>query len=98
MNLYLDDLRDPPEGWEVSKSAFDTMVCLLSGKVDILSLDHDLGDRKPTGYDLVRRMVKKNIWPNKGFILHTANPIGRENMKQLIEKYSPVPILEIKYY
>lgn len=97
INLYLDDLRDPPERWRISRSAFDAMICLMSGKVDILSLDHDLGENKPTGYDLLQRMVEKNIWPNEGFVLHTANPVGRENMKQLIERYSPVPILEIKY-
>jgi len=99
MNIYLDDLRDPHnDEWDVSRSIFDTIVCLLSGKVDIISLDYDLGDKQPTGYDLVSWMVKRNIWPNEGFILHTTNPVGRQNMKELIEKYSPVPILGIKYF
>jgi hypothetical protein len=44
MNLYLDDIRNPPPGeWVVVRTAEDAKVLLASGLVEYASLDHDLG-------------------------------------------------------
>ncbi|WP_411788144.1 cyclic-phosphate processing receiver domain-containing protein [Halobacillus rhizosphaerae] len=55
--------------------------------VNILSLDHDLGEWKgvllPTGYDLVKHMCEHGLRANKIYI-HTDNNVGRENMYQTL--------------
>ena len=66
----------------------------------ILSLDHDCGDYKEYGGDYIRvldyldeqynyhpyskfsRFIKEKVT----FHLHTANPVGRDNMKRIIQK------------
>ena len=50
----------------------------------MIDLDHDLGSQK-TGYDFCKYLVEKNIVGN--FHCHTANPVGRFNMTQLLNHY-----------
>lgn len=84
INVYLDDLRDCPEGFVLARN-FDEAVKLLNDyEVNILSLDHDLGEDKNgrlrlTGYDLVKHMCEFGLRANKIY-LHTDNSVGRENM------------------
>jgi hypothetical protein len=40
-----------------------------------------------TGYDLVKWMAEHNLWPATPPRLHTANPVGRGNMKAVIDRY-----------
>jgi hypothetical protein len=87
MKLYVDDLRPCPEGWETVGTYEDAVAFLFLHPVEELSLDHDLG-HDGTGYDIVKWMFEANIWPKK-LRLHTANPVGRKNMRQLIEHYGP---------
>lgn len=44
MNLYLDDVRNPPAGneWTVCRTVAEAMAVMLSGPVEYMSLDHDL--------------------------------------------------------
>lgn len=88
INLYLDDLRNCPEGFVVARTIEKAKHYLENYQVDILSLDHDLGvdeqgNLLPTGYDLV-----KYIWENglraERLYLHTDNSVGRENMCQTL--------------
>lgn len=52
MNLWLDDVRLPPDGWVWVKTAREALVHLASGTVVHASLDHDLGYKvKPIGKD-----------------------------------------------
>lgn len=47
--------------------------------ISLLSLDHDLGDGKIDGYELVKRLVELN--PNIVTVrFHTSNIIGFHNM------------------
>lgn len=43
LRVYLDDLRDAPEGWVRTYTVEETVALLKTGKVKTLSLDHDLG-------------------------------------------------------
>lgn len=88
INIYVDDLRDCPIGFVIARTYEEAINLLESNKVNILSLDHDLGeDLKgnllPTGYDLVKYICENNIKVNKIYI-HTDNPVGRENMYQTL--------------
>ena len=84
INLYVDDLRDCPNGFVIARDYEHAIHMLTEYDVDILSLDHDLGeDRqgylKPTGYDLVKYMCENGLRANRIY-LHTDNSVGRENM------------------
>ena len=92
INVFMDDLRQSPEGFILARNALECRLLLLENEVNILSLDHDLGDTE-TGYDFVKWLVEAgmyevSIYP-KVIYLHTANPVGRHNMFQLLERYKP---------
>jgi hypothetical protein len=43
INLYLDDMRQPYDGWTLVKTIEEAKALLKLGVVDQMSLDHDLG-------------------------------------------------------
>jgi hypothetical protein len=86
-NVFLDDLRPQPKGFMVARNYYECINILESYTVNILSLDHDLGEKK-TGYDVTKWMVENDIWAEQIY-LHTANPVGRANMYQLLNNYKP---------
>ena len=57
----------------------------------LLDLDHDLGDYAKDGgdgYELIKWMIEKGYITNKFKIrIHSMNPVGRQNMEQLIDRY-----------
>lgn len=89
MNIYLDDLRKCPKGFVLARTVEEAIALLEANEVDILTLDHDLGedgngDLLPTGYDLVKYMCERGLYAKK-FYMHTSNPVGRENMASTLE-------------
>ena len=89
INLYVDDLRDCPEGYMIARTYGEAILILETQQVNILSLDHDLGEDEkgnllPTGYDLVQYMCENGLKVNKIY-LHTDNPVGRENMFETLK-------------
>lgn len=89
MNVYVDDLRDCPEGFTIARIFEEAVVLLQQHEVDILSLNHDLGEDAegnllPTGYDLVKYFCEHGLRANKIY-LHTDNPVGRENMYETLK-------------
>lgn len=84
INLYVDDLRDCPIGYIIARNIEDAKYYLKNFKIDILSLDHDMGINSdgillPSGYDLVKYICENGLRANKIHI-HTSNSVGRENM------------------
>jgi hypothetical protein len=100
MKLYLDDLRCPPFGWDLVRTADECIAVLESGKVEELSLDHDLADehyasgepldgyREKTGMSVVDWMVETGTWPTVVYI-HTLNPVGRGRMLAAVQRHAP---------
>jgi hypothetical protein len=101
MNLWVDDTRDAPDHtWVVARNYDDAMHYLRGHQVVMLSLDHDLGyywdgkintrfnPTEKTGYDICKSMVDEGLWP-KFIYFHTMNPVGEENMRQLLTHYAP---------
>ena len=89
INLYVDDLRDCPEGFVIARTVSDAIYYLENFDVDILSLDHDLGEDRnghllPNGYDLVKTFCERG-YRAKRIYLHTDNGVGRENMFQTLK-------------
>ncbi len=84
INLYLDDLRDCPEGFVLARNIEEAIYYLENYTVRIMTLDHDLGEDDagnllPTGYDLVKLFCERGYYASKIY-LHTDNGVGRENM------------------
>ena len=88
MLLFLDDLRNPPDGFTVCRTYEDCIKMLQKNQVEVISLDHDLGTEK-TGYSICLWMVENNYIVPKIYI-HSANPVGMKNMVQILDRYMPI--------
>lgn len=89
INIYLDDLRDCPEGFVLAKNIEEVKKLFEQHEIGILSLDHDLGtDEKgellPSGYDFVKYFCENGLYCEKIF-LHTDNIVGKENMESVLK-------------
>ena len=96
MKLWLDDLRPVPYGYEGARSVNEAKQLILEAEhngieIEALDLDHDLGDYAYDGGDGIKLLdwLAENelFYPVR---LHTKNPVGRENMMRLVERYWPV--------
>lgn len=96
--LYVDDIREPNIAQDdknlnvifIARTYKDAIKELNIYKYDIIDLDHDLGEEK-TGYDICKYIVENNIRFDE-IRIHTSNPVGRDNMIQLLERYTDIPI------
>jgi hypothetical protein len=88
-NIWLDDVRPIPPDFDIwVKTADEAIKHLESGKVSMISLDHDLGDSDTkTGYD-VAKFIEKSAFDGTlepiEVRVHSANPVGMNNMKMCI--------------
>ena len=91
--LYIDDIRLPS-----NFNNFHTIYLVRSYNEAIdfiqnksfnyevyISFDHDLGEDK-SGYDIAKYLVENQI-PIAGFKVHSANPVGKMNIEQLLTHY-----------
>lgn len=94
--LYVDDLRTPPN---ILKQNYNIIICrnyketiyeLNKRRCKVIDLDYDLGEEK-TGYDICKFILENHIPLNKVYI-HTSNPVGRNNMIQLLQRYYNIPL------
>ena len=92
MKIWLDDIRPAPEGYIWCKSVNAAKQIIVSAEESILLIDcdHDLGEFAYDGGDGIKLLdwlaEKCLYYPVK---LHTMNPVGRENMLRLINRYWP---------
>lgn len=91
MKIFLDDIREAPEGWKHTDNVENTIKLLLTENVSEISLDHDLGDDKNngTGYDVltwVEEQVFLNDYVPPTIHIHTSNPSARLKMKAAVKK------------
>lgn len=99
IDLYVDDTRTCHlRGYYHAKTAEEALDVLRSQSVNNASFDHDLGPGM-NGYQLVLYLAERsedpdfpmNYWPKNKPMIHSANPVGRENMESVIERYGPYP-------
>lgn len=93
MKIWVDDIRTPPDDtWKWCKTSSEAIATLVycyvgDNVVELMSLDHDLG-----GVDTTRSVVlwccENDFWPLEVRV-HTANPVGREWLTGMIERYKP---------
>lgn len=91
MKIYLDDVRECPEGFELFTTAEQLILFLGThswNDIEVLSLDHDLGEDRMTGYDVLR-FIEEEVFRGEKYLpfeilIHSANPVGRSNMERAI--------------
>ena len=93
MKLWLDDIRPVPAGYDGAKSVNEAISMIMEAEeneeeIEILDLDHDLGDYYPDGGDAINLLdwlaERETYYPIK---IHTSNPVGRANMERIIERF-----------
>ena len=90
VKLWLDDVRAPPaKDWTWVNTVDAATVLLETGRIVEASLDHDLGEGTPEGYELCLWMAEHDIWPRDAIAVHSANPVGAARMCGVIERYGP---------
>lgn len=86
MKVFLDDERATPAGWTRVYWPEEAIALLESGRVEEISLDHDLGDDEHgTGYDVVlwieEAVATRGFKPPR-MQVHSANSSARQKMEQ----------------
>lgn len=90
--LWVDDLRGIPNNYIgeyhiiIARNYKEALQELNRFRYNIICLDHDLGEEK-TGYDICKYIIENNIQCDE-FRIHTRNPVGRDNMVQLLRRYT----------
>lgn len=94
MKLFVDDVRNPPDvTWTVVRSVNSAIRYIRAGVVITdMSLDHDAGDYAHDGGDFIKildYLAEYGGWPVNRPTIHSMNPVGRENMHMVIDRYGP---------
>lgn len=89
MKIYLDDERPTPTGWIRCYWPDEVITLLQNNTVDIISLDHDLGDdNRGTGNDVIlwiEEQVFTNNYKPPIIQVHSANSSARLKMENGIK-------------
>lgn len=97
LKLWVDDMRQPPSDkwlWVRSVNGAKTVIETYEHRFDIetitISLDHDAGDWAKEGGDYIKLLdwLEERGIVDLGYFfhLHTMNPVGRDNMRAIIQK------------
>ncbi len=97
--IYLDDIRTPSKeefdflclNEEEFRFCLNNLVACKE-QVSYVSFDHDLGDNTPDGYDCAKILCKFDqicgiLAPDFEFNVHSANPVGAENIRAYMNNY-----------
>ena len=93
MKLWVDDLRPVPEGYMGARSVNEAITLITEAEskgmeIEVLDLDHDLGDFAADGGDAIRLLdwlaERETFYPVE---IHTANPVGRANMERVLARF-----------
>lgn len=103
--MFIDDERFPvDETFVIVRSVQEAKDKISElGMPKYISFDHDLGDNVPTGADLAKWIVEKDLDNNLNYIptdfdfyVHSANPVGKKNIEGLLSQYLQYKSTEIK--
>ena len=99
MKLWIDDVREAPEGYIWCKSVNETIEFIeeeeaffeltdQEGKpFSLLDLDHDAGEYASDGGDYIKLLDwLEETGRSYPIRIHSMNPVGVENMRQIIVK------------
>jgi hypothetical protein len=93
MKIFLDDIRETPIGFVRTHDPAQTIDLLKNHKVEILSLDHDLGlidqdGKEITGYDVLlwieEQVFCNDFVPPDKIVVHSDNASAVQKMNKAI--------------
>ncbi len=102
--MFIDDERMPSKSdFIIVRSVNEAQEKISQlGVPNFISFDHDLGDNVPTGADLAKWLVEKDLDHNGDFLpkdfsfyVHSQNPIGKGNIEGLLNQYLEVKNKEV---
>lgn len=98
MKLWIDDIREAPEGYIWCRSVGDAKYCIKisiyltnDGKVfepiELIDIDHDAGNYAWDGGDYIKLLdwLEENNY-NIPIHIHSMNPVGIQNMRAIIQR------------
>jgi hypothetical protein len=91
-SLFIDDLRYPIEDrWVIVRSSQEAIdYVIANGPPAEISFDHDLGG-DDTSMQFIKWLIEYTIDSDiefpKQFFVHSANPVGAENIKHLMNNF-----------
>jgi hypothetical protein len=90
VRLYVDDVRRPPIGWALARSLNEAHAFLLEHRDDLemVSLDYDLGEGQPSGFEVLLMMEREGIWPSH-LSFHSSDLGCRERMTEFVRRVHP---------
>lgn len=99
VKIWVDDVRPKPEDYDIALNSVNDVIAYLkwirgNAVSVLLDLDHDAGDFISDGGDYIRILdwieetgfISANPDIHLMFRIYSANPVGRENMRCIIEK------------
>ena len=91
MRVYLDDVRNPTEAFDlVIRTAPELIELVRTGLVTFISFDHDLGAvAHGTGYDVAKEiesLAASHAIPPRDYVIHSSNPVGARNINAAMTK------------
>jgi len=93
MRLFIDDLRPIPLGFTIARSSEEAKTIVGEfGIPSFISFDHDLGGQD-TSMVFIKWMIEGildgdlELPKNFGFAVHSANPVGKENIESLLNNF-----------
>ena len=88
--LWIDGKKSAPEPFRHCRN-YESAIASINyfstceGGIDFISFGYDLGEEK-SGYDIAKYLVENHI-PVEYYAVHSANPVGRFNIEQLLDHY-----------
>lgn len=93
MKIWVDDIRKPPsKEYLWVRSVCDAIKHIIAEErkgscIELVDLDHDAGDYVSCGGDYIRVLDwLERTERNYPIRIHSANPVGIENMRRIIRK------------
>lgn len=87
---YLDDMRPCPDGMILKRTIEEMMLEIMrhqcSQEPFYIDFDHDLGSEEYSGYDVAKYIIQCGA-PLVSFSIHSSNPVGANNIRQLLTHY-----------
>ena len=96
IKIWMDDVRPAPDRYIHCRSVNEAKAAIrfyernFSDDTILINLDHDSGDYFNDGGDYIKILdwLEEEDIVDTGYFfhLHTMNPVGAKNMRQIIEK------------
>lgn len=104
MKLWIDDIREAPEGYVWCRSVGEAKFCInrsvstdINGTrvepIELIDIDHDAGYYAWDGGDYIKLLdwLEENNY-NIPIHIHSMNPVGVQNMRTIIQRNNWVEV------